>query len=255
MGKLYELLAAEATVSGQFKVLFTETMDKFKKSNSYFSGHVKTLTMLEDSPSNRALEASSREEKVLATNVPDTLSYLMDYWVKKEDVLFQKNRTNQAAVADIVFRGRVLATNVPVDELMGLEARLKELRELLAAMPTLDASKNWVPDTQRGRGYWVAESDVVSVKTEKVFVPLVLTAATDKHPAQVKESFVDKPVGSYTQRNFSGAAKSEHKADALGTVDDLIVAVRQARNKANTVEAVTDRIGSVIMAEIMGSFS
>jgi hypothetical protein len=251
MGKLFELLAAEKTLSAAADKLITETKAKFQKADTYFKGHIKTLKMLESKPENEAIENAARDEKTISTNVVDTLQYTLDHWAKAEDCIFQKNCTNQTATADLEYRGTCIRTGVPVDELMGLENRLKDLRGMIQEMPTLDASKDWEPDSTRGAGYWKAKNQEVTTKTEKQMTPVVLYAATDKHPAQVKEVSKDVVIGSFTQLFFSGAGTTVGKSEAIKAIDDMIVECRKARNRANTVETVNANIGSTIVSLIM----
>src|SRR5574343_197031 len=127
MTRLHEILAVEKNRSAQANKLLEETGNKFRKEQ-FLSGHLKTLKMLVDSPENAAIEAAARDEKELPTTVPETLEYALKFWADAEDVTFQKNLTNQRANADLLFRGNVLVSNVPVDELLGLEVRLENLR-------------------------------------------------------------------------------------------------------------------------------
>lgn len=251
MGKLFELLAAEKTLSSASDKLIEETKAKFQKADSFFKGHLKTLKMLADNPENTAIESAARDAKPVTTNVIDTLQYTLDHWAKAEDCIFQKNCTNQEATADLEFRGQVIRGGVPVDELMGLENRLKTIRGMLQEVPTLDASREWEPDSQKGVGFWRTQNEEFTTKTEKVMTPVLLAPATDKHPAQVKESNRDVVIGQFTQRLFSGAATTVGKSEAIKAVDDLIVECRKARNRANTVDAQTGTIGGTIMGLIL----
>lgn len=251
MGKLFELLAAEKTLSSAAEKLIEETKAKFQKADSFFKGHIKTLKMLAENSENAAIENAARDSKPVTTNVIDTLDYTLQHWAKSEDVIFQKNCTNQVARADLEFRGVVVVNDVPVDELMGLENRLKALRGMLQEVPTLDASKEWEADTQKGAGFWRTQNEEHTTKTEKVMTPVVLAPATDKHPAQVKESSRDVVIGQFTTRLYSGAATTVGKSEAIKAIDDLIVECRKARNRANTVEAVNVRIGAAVTGLIM----
>lgn len=253
MAKLHELLAIEKNRSNQANKLLEETGKKFQKEQ-FFSGHIKTLKMLVDSPENAAIEAAARDEKELPTTVPETLEYALKFWADAEDVTFQKNLTNQRANADLLFRGQVLVPNVPVDELLGLEVRLEILRRTIDHMPTLDASKAWEAANSGRSGEFVTTSAEVTSKTEKSMVPVVLYEATDKHPAQIERVTVDKVVGTFSRISTSGAATSKQKADAIAVLDDLLVEVKQARQRANSVEAATDRIGGKITSLILDVF-
>jgi hypothetical protein len=252
MAKLHELLAVEKNVTSVANKLAEETSNKFSK-DQYFSGYIKTLKMLSDSPENSAIEEASRDERSLPTTVEETLEYLLGYWANAEDVIYAKNKTNQHANADLLFRGTTLVFNVPVDELLGLEVRLDNLRKLVDRIPTLDASKEWKPTNSR-KGEYVSVNEEVTSKTEKQMTAVVLYEATDRHPAQIERVTADKVVGTFKRKLFSGAATSKQKADALAILDELLVEAKQARQRANSVDASTDKIGSTITKLILSAF-
>lgn len=252
--KLHEILAVEKTRTDAAKALMADTSHKFGKFE-YFQGHIKSLTMIEDSPQNKAVEQAAAENRQLPTTVQETLEYALKYWADAEDVTFQKNKTNQRAVATLNFRGEVLLEDVPVDELLGLESRLQTLRGTMIGMPTLNAGVEWRPDTNSGRkGAWIAAVPEKTTKTEKTTTAVVLYPATDKHPAQVKEVPADKTVGTFTLIKTCGAATSAQKAAVISVIDDLMSEVKQARMRANSVEASTDKIGAKITALILKAF-
>ena len=255
MGKLHELLAVEKTLTSAAEKLFTDTSEKFKKADHYFNGHVKTLSMLEENAANKAAEAAARTEKALPTNVVETLDYMLDVWVEAEDILYQKNKTNQTAMADVEFEGTVILKELPVDELMGLESRLTKLRGLMASMPTLDASYEWEKNEQHlGKHVWKIKKDDATTKTEKVMYPVVLAPESQHHPAQVREASKDVVVGLFETKKFSGAASTIQKANVISIIDKLVVEVKKARTRANEKEAVKGKIGGVIKNLIMKGF-
>ena len=252
MSKLHEILAAEKTVVDASKKLFNDTNNKFGKTEAFFTGHGRTLKMIADTPENKAIEVAARTEKVLATNVVDTLSYFLAHWAKSENLLASKNLTNTKALADIEFRNEVIAVGVPVDELLGLESRLLELRGLFVNAPTLDASKRWTRDEAYGVNTWVAPEENSS-KTEKQAKAVVLYEATDKHPAQVKEVVTDVVVGTFTDTKRSGALTAVQKSELLGAVDELLAEVKKARQRANSVEVVSSDVGSIIARQLLAA--
>lgn len=254
MGKLHELLAVEKTKTTAATKMLQDAQHKFGKFD-YFQGHNKTLKMIEDSPQNQAIEQAAAEVRQLPTTVYETLEYALKYWAEAEDVIFQKNKSNQVAVADLFFRSSLIAKNVPVDELLGLETRLETLRKVMEAIPTLNAAVRWERDAQSGRkGAWIISEPEITTKTEKVTTPVILYEATDKHPAQVREVSVDKTIGTFKLIKTCGAATSAQKAEVLAVLDDLISETKQARMRANSVEANTDHIGAEIAALIMQPF-
>lgn len=254
MPKLHEILAVEKSRTEQSRVLIADAGKKFGKSE-YFSGHYKTLKMISDSPENEAIENSSKDSKELPTTVVETLSYVFQHWAVAEDVIFQKNTTNQLAKADIEFRGNVIASNVPVDELMGLEHRLLDLRKLIVDVPTLSASVKWEQDQSGRKGAWRAVNPEVTTKTEKTSAAVVLYEATDKHPAQIEKVNKDVIVGTFTKEVITGAATSLQKANSLQVIDDLLASVKQARMRANSTEIERVNIGKTITDLILAPFN
>jgi hypothetical protein len=246
MPKLHELLAAEKTPTGAWNQLYEDTLKKFKNPSHFFQGHSKSLQMIVESPENAATEAQNRDEKPVTTTVLDTLQYALDIFAKAEDLQYQKNKTNTKALGTVNFRGSQIMLDLPVDELLGLENRLTKIRLLFEAIPTLDATKEWIDSPMRD--VWVTKYPEDTVKTEKIVVPVVMSPATDKHPAQVQAIGKDVVIGKFTVLKRSGEATAQQKADMLKVVDELIVEVKQARMRANETDAVTDKIAARIVA-------
>lgn len=252
MTKLHELLAAEKTVASAWNTLYEETTKKLGNEH-FFQGHTKSLKMIEDSPANEAIESQAADHKEVPTNVYDTLSYAFGIFANAENLQFQKNMTNTHALATVEFRGAPLFSGLPVDQLLGLESRLAKIRVIMLAVPTLDAAKRWTRDESTGN--WISEPEY-GTKTEKIMVPVVLAAATDKHPAQVKESTKDNVVGKFTQVRRSGAATAIQKAEAIKLVDELLVEVKKARMRANetAVDPNLTRVGDVLVTLLLRPF-
>ncbi len=247
MAKLHELLAAEKTPTGAWNQLIEDIQKKFKNPDQYFHGHSKSLKMIEESPANAAVEAQAREEKPVTTTVLDTLEYALDIFAKAEDLQFQKNATNARARGTVLWRGNPLLIDMPVDELLGLEARLSRIRQLFGDIPTLDASKHWKPAENMGTGVYEIVHAEDRTKTEKLVVPFVKAAATDKHPAQVEVMAKDVVVGMFTTVYRTGTVTAQQKAETIKQIDELIVEIKQARMRANETEVEVGHIGSTIV--------
>jgi hypothetical protein len=255
MSKLHELLAAEKTPNAAWNELFESTMKKFKSPGHFYEGHSKTLAMIEDSPANKAVEAQAREEKPVTTTVNDTLDYALDIYCRAEDLQLQKNEANARARGTVMLNGEEFLPNLTVDELLGLESRLGKLRLLVAELPTLDATKHWTQPEGGQPNVWETRFPEETTKTEKRVTPVIMSPATDKHPAQVQAVAVDAVVGRFTTVRRSGAATALQKATALKVLDTLLVEVKQARMRANETEVGKDRIGSKIKNLLMDAIS
>ena len=248
MAKLHELLAAEKTVVHAGDATVGQVADKFARYNQYYTGHIRTLQRIKDSPEDKKIEEAGRQHKALPTTVREDLDYAFKFLGKAMDLRFQKHMTNQVATANIEVDGELLVANAPVDFLLDLEAQLPKIRTLLLNMPVLDPSKEW---TTERVGVWRTKNEIVTAQTEKKAFPVVLYEATDKHPAQVKESTRDEVVGTFHQTDFSGAATSQQKADSIAMVDKILTAVKEARMRANNVDVTPPSLaGKVILDKI-----
>lgn len=254
MAKLHELLAAEKTPTGAWNQLYEDTLKKFKNPSHFFDGHSRSLSMIEDSPANKAVEDQAREEKPVTTTVYDTLDYALDIFGKAEDLQYQKNATNRKATGTVMWGGKPLLSEMPVDQLLGLEARLTKLRALFAEVPTLDASKHWRLDTNTGAHVWVTQFPEETTKTEKQVIPITLKEATKEHPAQVQAIQKDVVVGKFTTVKRCGSATALQKAEAIKRIDELLIEVKQARMRANETETEKGSVASVLLPLLLEPF-
>lgn len=254
MPKLHELLAAEKTPTGAWNQLYEDTLKKFKNSAHFFDGHSKSLAMIEDSPGNKAIEDQAREEKPVTTTVYETLQYALDIFGKAEDLQYQKNATNRKATGTVMWNGAPLLTDLPVDELLGLEARLTKLRQLLAEVPTLDATKHWTPAHNIGAHVYELQYPEQTTKTEKQLTAVTLKEATKEHPAQVQAVPRDVVVGKFTTIKRSGAATALQKAESMKRIDELLIQIKQARMRANETESERVSLAGTLVALILEPF-
>lgn len=244
---LHEILAVEKVKNEAADTLLRETGDKFGKPH-FFQGFKKSLNMLKESPENTAIENAGAENRALPTTVYDTLEYMLGIWAEAEDIQFMKNVANTKALADITLAsGLEVAKGVPVDELLGLEARLGKIKGLFLRMPTIDAAVEWVQDQDAGKHVFRTKHPTVTTKGEKKIYPVILHPATDKHPAQVREASKDETVGTFTKIEWSGAVTAVQKSEAIKRVDDMINAVKAARMRANKMEVEERRIGAKLV--------
>ena len=249
MAKLHELLAVEGQLDGTAKKILAEAGQTFSKKADHFQGFQRIYT-----PFTAGIENElPSEEKAMVTTVGDKLEYTFEAVVEWLDAVLQKERTNQDACADIVIDDTILATDIPATFLLGLEAKLKEIRETLEHIPTLAPGIVWEADPTQGKGVYRMKNAQERMRTQKITKPIVLYAATDKHPAQVKEVTEDVAIGKYIETHLSGMISPADKSDLLGRIDKLTRAVKQARQRANNTDVVSVKIGSTLAGYILGA--
>lgn len=247
MAKLHELLAVEGDLEGTYKKILEETTTTFAKKPGLFFGFSKELEMFADSAG--GLETPN-EYQELTDTVHSKLEYTASSVKRYFDAVLQKEMTNQTARADLVVDGKVIADLLPATFLLGLETKLKALRKVYEAIPTLAPGKKWVPDPTKGEHVYLTDRPDEKFKTAKTFKHKVLYEATDKHPAQIEKWEETENVGKYVTTTWSGMLTSAEKSEMIGRLDKLLRAVKKARQRANTAEVVKGSIGDKLFAFI-----
>lgn len=232
MSKLHELLAVENNLDGQAGKTRTELMKTFQDKRHLFSETRVTFKPLEEGTAE-----TTEQQSDIQTTVADEVKWLSKILAKAWDAAYQIDVANTQAKANVVDEedGTIILKDVPATALLQLEKRMKEMHDFILSIPTLDPAKGFKADANRGDGYYRA-LDVTKPRTKKVFVPLVLAAATKEHPAQVKEGYEDKSIGTVLHQEWSSLITPAEKADLLDRCDRLARSIKRARSKANEQE-------------------
>lgn len=188
------------------------------------------------------------ENKNIQVNADTALNEVVNAVSRDWNLMATVDAGNQRAVADLLVptgektlagedvQFRVLR-DVPATFLLYLARELDDVYTFIKKMPTLDPAVHWNYD--EAVAAFVAEP-VTTFRSKKVLKNHVLYEATDRHPAQVQTFTEDIVDGLWTVVRRSGALPLERKALLLQRVDALRLAVKEARERANTVE-VEDR--------------
>lgn len=250
MGKLHEILAVEGDLAGTAKKLTEEARDTFAKKPTHFQSIVKNTTYFDESKS----QLNKVEQTEMTETVGGKLGYLAPALSRYYDVYAAKEATNQTAKADVVLPdGGVLLTDIPATVLLGMETKLKELRAVYEAIPTLQPGVAWENDPEAAGQVYRTKTPTTTFVTEKIMSAVILAEATKEHKAQVKEVVNDVPVAKSLTTYRSGMISPAEKSDALGRLDTLIRATKEARQRANSVEAVDVKgFGKTVLDYING---
>lgn len=168
-------------------------------------------------------------------NAEEALAEAVDAFARLFSVTLEKDGTNLQALADIVVDGVVLLNNVPVPYLLFLEKNLIDIITLITKLPTLDPSETWTFDENAGA--W-ASAPTETTRTRKIPRNHIKAEATDKHPAQVDTYFEDVVAGYWKTIKFSGAVPQTRVTELLAKVKKVQIAVKFAREQANSVEVL-----------------
>jgi len=242
MSRLHQILAVEPDLEGKYKRVCEETKKVFSKP-AMFTGFHRRLELFEDDDA----YSYPDEHQDMTTTVQERLDYTGEAVADYFDALFQKEATNQNAKADLVVNGFLIGQNLPATFLLAMESRLKYVRSIYEAMPTLTAGIEWKPSLDKGEGIWEMVHPEEKLRTKMTFKSQILVDATEFHPAQIEKWEEQVPVGKFVKHTWCGLVTSKRKAVLLGRIDALIRAVKQARQKANSVDVVKGNVGDCIM--------
>lgn len=243
--KLHELIVERDQLRGQSDAARTDLINTFKNKRHLFEEkRITVQPVAEGAP--QVVEAQSD----IQTSIASELDWIANLWAKSLDVNAFVDEGNMLARADVILDdGTVIYENLPATQLLDLAKRAGELQELIKTIPTLDPAKGFALDADKPDGTYKAR-DVRKVRTKKVFVPLVLSPATDKHPAQVKESFEDVVAANVVEQEWSGLITPKLKGEMLERVEELRRAIQTARQRAN--EQAVNTNGKPISTTMFG---
>jgi len=246
MAKLHELLAVESDLENTAKKILQETKRTFKDKAGLFIKQIRETRMYDENEQNPPTETHE-----MTTTVYDRLDYTLKPFIKYLDAVGQKEKTNQIAKADLTIGGTVIAHDVPATLLLGLETRLKWIRDIFDSIPTLPSGGKWEYDSAEGDHVYYNANPETRIKTAKTFMHKVLYEATEHHPAQIEKWEETKNIGEIIIKTWSGMISSKEKADLIRKVDNIIVAVKKARQRANSTEVEKINIGKAIFDYIL----
>lgn len=244
MGKLHELLAVEEDHRGKATKIVNESSSLFKNKQVHFIEQLVTFKPIAENDSNRV-----EGHLAMTTTVMDKLDYISKTLIQYYDVVFQKEKTNTKAKADIVLPdGTVFLKDVPATALLALEKELNKIVELYNSIPTLEPGTPWNLSPEKGDNIYITKDS--KIRTKKTTKPVVLYEATKEHPAQVKEVNEDVPVGSVETTVYSSKLTSKSKSELLDRLNNLKTSIKKARMRANSENVPSVNIGNKIFAYI-----
>jgi len=244
MGKLHELLAVEGDLKAEAQRTASRSKSLFADGQGKLVGQTRHYSPLEEGGETWADEITE-----MATTVEDELGLFGSAFAAWVDAAMQKERTNQDASADVELDGQILFASMPATALLNLESKLAEIRHVYAAIPTNDPTESWQWDEQKG---CFVSRPRTTYKTKKMMRSHVAHEATPEHPAQVQTYTEDVRIGAWETIIHSGMLTPTDKRLRLERIDELLRAVKQARQRANNIDVVSVHVGQTIFDYING---
>jgi len=243
--KLHELIPVEESRKTTADLISKETKSTFKNKQAHFTGHIRKYESIDENYGTFDDEVSH-----VVTSVPEKLAHFEKSVVACLDTIFSKEKSNTVAKSDIIIREEnediVIANDVPIHAIVQILNLLISYRDMVYNnILTLDPKNAWIPDTDRGPGYYKTEESKKR-KTTKDESFVIVTEATEHHKAQYEKVTRDIQIGNWIDTSFSGMMTPADKSTLLERLGKLIEAFKQAKGRANQADAVLDKIGGKI---------
>lgn len=242
--KLNQIIAVEKGLKSKDYGDFTKLHQQLQKTEP-LKGISRTYRPRADDGD--SLPPESVEVRV---RVKDVVTDVQEKVAELFDITATKDWANCQAYGDVTLdadsdRPVVLLEHVPVSYLLWLEKQLDNLYTFVSKLPTLPTADEWQWDNNKN---CYKTQPTVTVKTKKTVKPVVLYPHTEQHPAQVKEVSDDVPVGDWTTVNFHGGLPVTVVESMKSRVKKLQVAVKFAREQANSIPAPKRKVGEKILS-------
>lgn len=228
MPRLNQVIAAEGGVRSRLNEKITSIYQDISKS-ALLTGINRTYSPKDDDG-----ETLPPESTLVQMTAETGIEQARQCWSELWNLTLTKDAANMEAAADIIIDDETIVPNVPVTTLLFLEKQLVDLRTFVSKIPVHDPSKRWSMSSA-GDGVWESEPRETA-RTKKVKRNHVKAEATDKHMAQVETYDEDVIVGFWKTIDFTGAIPARRRDEMLARIEQLIRAVKFAREEANTKE-------------------
>jgi len=244
MTKLNQIIAVEKGVKSKSYADISAAHHKVQKA-ALLSGIARSYQPKDDEGEQLPPESTKVQVKA-----EDVLAETAQTLTRLFDVTATKDWANGSAAADVDVDGKTLLKAVPVTYLLFLEKQLTDIYTFVVKLPTLDAAETWHFDDAAGT--WATDI-VQTVRAKKVPRNHVKAEATQFHPAQVEVYFEDVPVGYWRTVKFSGALPATRVRELADRVEKLQAAVKFAREQANGMDVVDQRVGDKVFSYLFRS--
>ena len=239
MAKLNQILAVRDGVKSRTYAAITD-LDKRVRKEDLLKGISRTYRP-KDEDGDRLPDENQLVQVTVDDVLAETRAQLEEVW----NITATVEVANQVAAAPVVLDdGTTVLPLVPVTYLLFLEKQLTDHLTMVSRLPVLDPAEEWAWDTN-ANAYRAAVHE--TTRTQKVMKSFVAYDATVEHPAQVQVFQEDEIVGTWATTKFSGALPASRRAELIRRTQELIKAVKKAREAANDSIVVDQTVAEPLL--------
>lgn len=237
--KLNQILAQEKGIKDRVHKELSQ-LHKLDQKPTKFNGMSRVYKKKDESG-----EDFPPEGQKVEMQAEDVLKRVAQLMTELIDITATKDTANCQAFGTLDFGAGPVS--LPVSQLLFLENKLIDIKDIIDKMPVLDSAEDWNLD-QNAQLY--KSMPTQTSKTKKIQKALVLLAPTDRHPGQAVQVTEDEIVGYWTQIKMSGALPAPRKQMLLERVERMLTSVKQAREAANLIDTTNVSIGGAIFSQL-----
>lgn len=241
--KLHEVVAILSGKKTRATKLLTEAHHGWKQE--LINGISRSYEPL-DAEGEKLPSESKRVQVRVGDVVKKTVEELVDYM----DIVATQETGNTIAKADVVVEGKIVIKDAPVGLLLFLEKRLTDLHTFVSQFPTLPTDRDWKFSPEFNCNVTDPTQQHRTAKLPQNFVKF---EPTQHQPGQSEIIYVDKVVGNWTIRYFSGAVTAKEQAEMLSRINKLQESVAKAREQANSTDVQTIKVGKSVCDYVFDS--
>lgn len=241
MPKLHQIIALVTGKKTRTSKLLTDSHHGWKQE--LINGITRTYEPLDAEG-----EKLPSETKKVQVRVQDVVSKISEELVQFFDIVATQEYGNTTAKADVVVDGQVIVKDIPVSVLLFLDKQLIDLHTFITNLPILPNDRDWTYSEEAN----CYVSSVQQMRTQKTPTNFVKFTPTQHQPGQSEIIYIDKAVGTWNTKHFSGAISQKKQSEVLARVVKLQEAVKSAREEANSQSVEEKKIGSEIMKYVFG---
>jgi len=248
---LGQVVAAEAAARAEANKR-GGALHKQGQKNDLFEGFDTTYSPFAeaaDGSDSRALQRPPEGKRVqlVAENL---LREFMNEMRSAIDLAAVKDEANCRARADVIVpSGLVLLTGVPATHLLHMEKVLEDFGTFIAKLPVQDPAVAW----EYSADDRLHHSPETFTNSEEVRHRALVIVPPTQYQAGTGTTYQERvAVGRRTTVRHTGALTPQRKRDLEARVAELKVAFKQARERANQVEAADIREADELFSYILG---
>jgi hypothetical protein len=244
--RIHQLLAIMTPLNTETDTVLAR-LGQIAATEDLFKG-LETTSELVDQPSDpnaRTRRATPKKVTKVRFTTKSVLEEAEKLFTRKWNAALTLDTAQGEATANLSVDGELILEDVPVRHLVYLEGELTKLTAIVSALPVLDGAQDWTQENTEP-GQWRTVRPREGTRSDKVMFNWHKGNGTPTIKEDVEIMTRDEVVETTETVNFSGALPADRKALLLDRLSTLKIAVKMAREEANSAQVTQLEEGAAL---------